>query len=292
MKREPDIVVISDVHLGTYGCHAKELLQYLKSIKPKTLIINGDFIDIWQFRKRYFPKEHMQVIQRILKMAAKGTKVYYITGNHDDVLRRYSDFSTGNIHLRDKLVLQLKGKRVWIFHGDIFDLSVRYSPFIAKLGGKSYDYLIVLNRFINKMRVALGMEPMSLAGQMKQRVKRAVKFIGDFEHTAIELAGEQKYDYVICGHIHLPQMRTVKSKGHDVTYLNAGDWVENLTALEYQWGQWSIYKYDEADYQTINSRLVVKEIQDALEAEEEDEIILDKKQETEALLKSILGVVQ
>ena len=131
MKHEPDIVVISDVHLGTYGCHAKELLQYLKSIKPKTLIINGDFIDIWQFRKRYFPKEHMQVIQRILKMAAKGTKVYYITGNHDDVLRRYSDFSTGNIHLRDKLVLQLKGQRVWIFHGDIFDLSVRYSPFIA-----------------------------------------------------------------------------------------------------------------------------------------------------------------
>lgn len=292
MKREPDIVVISDVHLGTYGCHAKELLQYLKSIKPKTLIINGDFIDIWQFRKRYFPKEHMQVIQRILKMAAKGTKVYYITGNHDDVLRRYSDFSTGNIHLRDKLVLQLKGKRVWVFHGDIFDLSVRYSPFIAKLGGKSYDYLIVLNRFINKIRVGLGMEPMSMAGQLKQRVKRAVKFIGDFEQTAIELAGEQKYDYVLCGHIHLPQMRTVQSKGHQVTYLNSGDWVENLTALEYQWGQWSIYKYDEADFQTVNSRLVVKEIQDALDAEDENEIILDKKQETQALLRSILGVVQ
>ncbi len=199
MKREPDIVVISDVHLGTYGCHAKELLQYLKSIKPKTLIINGDFIDIWQFRKRYFPKEHMQIIQRVLKMAAKGTKVYYITGNHDDILRRYSDFSTGNIHLRDKLILQLKDKRVWVFHGDIFDLSVRYSPLIAKLGGKSYDYLIVLNRFVNKLRAAIGWDPMSLAGYLKQRVKQAVKFIGDFEETAIDVAGQQKYDYVICG---------------------------------------------------------------------------------------------
>lgn len=290
MKREPDIVVISDVHLGTYGCHAKELLQYLKSIKPKTLIINGDFIDIWQFRKRYFPKEHMQVIQRILKMAAKGTKVYYITGNHDDVLRRYSDFSTGNIHLRDKLVLQLKDKRVWVFHGDIFDLSVRYSPFIAKLGGKSYDYLIVLNRFVNKIRTALGLEPMSMAGELKQRVKHAVKFISDFENIAIEKAAEQKYDYVICGHIHLPQMRTIKQDGHAVTYLNSGDWVENLSALEYQWGQWSIYKYDEADYQTINSRLVVKELQDALQEEEEDEMIFDKKMESTMLLRNILGI--
>ncbi|MEL6973610.1 MAG: UDP-2,3-diacylglucosamine diphosphatase [Bacteroidota bacterium] len=289
MKRVPDIVVISDVHLGTYGCHAKELLQYLKSIKPKTLIINGDFIDIWQFRKRYFPKEHMQVIQRVLKMAAKGTKVYYIIGNHDDLLRRYSDFSTGNIHLRDKLILQLKDKRVWIFHGDIFDLSVRYSPLIAKLGGKSYDYLIVLNRFINKLRAALGWDPMSLASYLKRRVKQAVRFIGDFEQTAIEVAGEQKYDYVICGHIHLPQMRTIQSKGHAVTYMNAGDWVENLTALEYQWGQWSIYKYDEADYQTVSSRLVVKEIQRVMEEDDEDEIIFDKKVETAALLKNILG---
>src|SRR6056297_3924575 len=121
MKRELDIVILSDVHLGTYGCHAKELHNYLKSIQPKTLILNGDFIDIWQFRKRYFPKEHLQVIQRILKMSARGTKVYYITGNHDEALRRYSDFSSGNIHLRDKLELQLNGKSYWIFHGDIFD---------------------------------------------------------------------------------------------------------------------------------------------------------------------------
>ena len=265
MKREPDIVVISDVHLGTYGCHAKELLTYLKSIRPKTLVINGDFIDIWQFRKRYFPKEHMQVIQRILKMAAKGTKVYYITGNHDDTLRRYSDFSTGNIHLRDKLVLQLKDKRAWVFPGDIFDLSV------------------------NKIRKVFGLQPMSLAKEAKQRVKKAVSFISDFEETAIDLAGQQKYDYVICGHIHQPQMRTTNGHGHPITYLNAGDWVENLTALEYQWGQWSIYQYDPADYQIVSNRLIVKE--SAIPSTDEEDLEFKKNSSPEALLQNIMGLV-
>ncbi len=259
MKREIDIVVISDVHLGTYGCHARELLNYLKSIKVDTLILNGDFIDMWQFRKSYFPREHMQVIQRVLKMAAQGTKVYYITGNHDDPLRRYSDFSSGNVHLRDKLVLRLKDKNYWIFHGDIFDVFIKYSPFIARLGGKGYDMLIWLNRFINKVRQAMGWPPMSFAKRVKYSVKEAVKFIGDFEETAIRLAAEEQYDYVICGHIHRPQMRSMEIKGRKVVYLNSGDWVESLTALEYKWGCWSIYEYDEVDYQIVSPRLQVKE---------------------------------
>lgn len=268
MKREVDIVILSDTHLGTYGCHAKELLNYLKSIKVDTLILNGDFIDMWQFRKRYFPKEHMQVIQRILKMAAKGTRVYYITGNHDDALRRYSDFSSGNIHLRDKLVLKLKGKSYWIFHGDIFDMFIKYSPMLSKLGGKSYDWLILTNRFINNIRATLGMPRMSIAKKVKNSVKEAVKFISDFENTAIQLAAEQKYDYVVCGHIHRPQMRTVETKGQKVTYLNSGDWIENLTALEYKWGSWSIYEYDEADYDLVNPKLRVKEVQKDQEADD------------------------
>lgn len=259
MKRELDLVVISDVHLGTYGCHAKELLQYLNNIKVDTLILNGDFIDIWQFRKRYFPKEHLQVIQRILRMAAKGTKVYYITGNHDDALRRYSDFSSGNIHLRDKLVLQLGNKRYWFFHGDIFDLLIKYSPFIAKLGSKGYDWLILLNRLINQIRTTLGFSKMSLAQKVKQQVKEAVKFVSDFEETAIQLAAEEGYDYVVCGHIHRPQVKTCEVKNRKVTYLNSGDWVENLTALEYRFGRWSIYEYDESDYQFVNPKLKVKQ---------------------------------
>jgi UDP-2,3-diacylglucosamine pyrophosphatase LpxH len=263
MKRELDIAVISDVHLGTYGCHAKELLHYLKSIKPKVLVLNGDFVDIWQFKKHYFPKEHLQVVQRVMKMAVSGTKVYYITGNHDDALRRFSDFSMGNIHLRDKLVLQLNGEKYWIFHGDVFDLMIQYSPLIAKLGGKGYDWLIRFNRFINTIRMKFGKPRMSLAGRVKNRVKEAVKFIADFEETAIKLAGEQGYEYVLCGHIHKPQMRKVGG----VCYMNSGDWVENLTALEYGFGRWSLYEYDEEAFEVSNPKLKVKD--DDLNYEEE-----------------------
>ena len=258
MKRELDIVVLSDVHLGTYGCHAKELLNYLKSIKVDTLILNGDFIDMWQFRKSYFPKEHIQIIQRILKMAGKGTKVFYITGNHDDPLRRYTDFSAGNLQLRDKLILKLDGKNYWIFHGDIFDVFIKYSPFIAKLGGKGYDLLILLNRFINRVRTWMGLPRMSFSKKVKDKVKEAVKFVFDFEETAIKLAAEQGYDYVICGHIHMPQNRQVEVGDKTITYMNSGDWVENLTSLEYADNEWSIYEYHEADYVIENPKLKAK----------------------------------
>jgi UDP-2,3-diacylglucosamine pyrophosphatase LpxH len=279
MKRELDISIISDVHLGTYGCHSKELLNYLKNIKVRTLILNGDFIDMWQFKKSYFPKEHMQIIRQVLKMSNEGTKIYYITGNHDDALRRYSDFSAGQIHLRDKLILQIKGKKYWIFHGDVFDLSIQYSPFLAKLGGKSYDLLIRLNRFINRIRMKFGKTRMSFAGIVKDKVKEAVKFINDFEKTAIQHAAEQDYDYVICGHIHKPQIRSVQTANRKVTYMNSGDWVENLTALEYQWGQWNIYEYNELDYEVISPRLKVNDIV-------KEEPSLSKKELLNEILKS------
>lgn len=257
MKREVDIVILSDTHLGTYGCHAKELNNYLKHLKVETLILNGDFIDIWQFRKRYFPKEHLQVIQRILRMASKGTKVYYITGNHDDALRRYSNFSTGNIHLRDKLELQLNNKSYWIFHGDIFDAFIQYSPFVAKLGGISYDYMIRFNRWINRARAVFGFSAMSFTKKIKSSVKKAVKFIQNFEDHAIKLAIEKGYDYVVCGHIHRPRIRKYETEQGSVTYLNSGDWIENLTALEYKWGEWSLYEYDASDFRYVNSKIEV-----------------------------------
>ena len=247
-KRKVEVAVISDVHLGTYGCHAKELLDYLSSIKPKILVLNGDIIDIWQFRKSYFPSKHLEVIKKIISMSTKGTKVYYITGNHDEFLRKFTDLHMGNISLIDKLVLELDHKRAWIFHGDVFDVFINYSPFIARLGGKGYDFLILLNRFINKLRVAMGMARMSFAHKVKYRVKEAIKFIHDFEETAIRLAAEHDYDYVICGHIHQPVIRTVNHDQKAVCYMNSGDWVENLTALEYRWGQWSLYEYHELDF--------------------------------------------
>ncbi len=248
MKRKVDLVVISDVHLGTYGCKAKELLQYLKSIEPKTLILNGDFIDIWQFKKSYFPALHLQIIKHILHLSLKDCKVIYITGNHDEFLRKFSPMTFGKMELVDKVVMQLNGKKAWFFHGDVFDASVQHSKWIARLGGIGYDYLIRLNNLTNWILSKMGREKYSFSKKIKNSVKKAVKFISNFEETASELAIENKFDYVICGHIHQPQKRRITNyKGHCL-YLNSGDWIENLTALEYQHGEWSVYTYDKSHY--------------------------------------------
>lgn len=244
-KRAVELVVISDVHLGTFGCHAKELHQYLSSIKPKTLILNGDIIDIWQFRKSYFPKSHLKVIRKILDFASKGTQVYYITGNHDEMLRKFSDSKVGNFFIIDKLVLNLDGRKAWIFHGDVFDSSVQHAKWIAKLGGLGYDYLILLNRFINWCLNKIGKEPYSFSKKIKSGVKSAVKFISDFEETASDLAIENNYDFVICGHIHEPKIIEKSNKKGTTKYLNSGDWVENLTALEYNKKRWKLYRHEE-----------------------------------------------
>lgn len=249
MKRELDIVVLSDIHLGTYGCHAQELHNYLRSIQPRTLVLNGDIFDIWYFKKSYFPKEHLEVVRRILKMAVNGTKVYYLTGNHDDLLRKFGEMSLGIVHLRNKLVFQVDGKTHWVFHGDVFDASVQRARWLAKLGGEGYDLLIRINRSINWFRRTLDLPPVSFAARVKKGVKGAVKFISDFEEVAIQLAAEKGYDYVLCGHIHQPQIRTVTlDNNRQVTYMNSGDWVEHLTALEFVNGEWSLYKYDEAAF--------------------------------------------
>jgi UDP-2,3-diacylglucosamine pyrophosphatase LpxH len=250
-KRTVDVVVLSDVHLGTYGCHAKELLAYLGSIKPKTLILNGDIIDIWQFRKSYFPKSHLKVVKKLLDFAAKGTKVYYITGNHDEMLRKFADTAMGNFSIVNKVVLEIDGKKAWFFHGDVFDSSVHSAKWIAKLGGIGYDYLILLNRLVNWFLVKLGREPYSLSKKIKASVKKAVKFISDFETTAADIAIENNYDFVICGHIHEPKMERKENKKGSVMYLNSGDWIENLTALEYNKKRWKLYQYtNEIDVST------------------------------------------
>jgi UDP-2,3-diacylglucosamine pyrophosphatase LpxH len=244
-KRKVELVILSDVHLGTFGSHAKELLNYLSSIKPKILVLNGDIIDIWQFRKSYFPKSHLKVIKKIIDMTSKGTKVYYITGNHDEMLRKFSDSIMGNFSILDKLVLNLDDKKAWIFHGDVFDASVQHSKWIAKLGGLGYDYLILVNRFVNWCLHKMGKEPYSFSKKIKASVKKAVKHISDFETTATDLAIEKKYDYVICGHIHEPKIIEKSNKNGSTLYLNSGDWVENLTALEYNKKRWKLYRYSE-----------------------------------------------
>ncbi|MDT8346413.1 MAG: UDP-2,3-diacylglucosamine diphosphatase [Flavobacteriaceae bacterium] len=244
MKKRPvDIVIISDVHLGTYGCHATELLEYLKSINPNKLILNGDIIDIWQFKKWYFPESHLRVIKKLIALAANGTEVIYITGNHDEMLRKFVPGSFGNISLVNKVVLNLNGKKVWIFHGDVFDASIQHTKWIAKLGSWGYDVLILTNRWINWCLIRLGRNKYSLSKKIKNSVKQAVKFISDFETTASELAIENSFDYVACGHIHQPQIQTKTSPKGSCIYLNSGDWIENLTALEYDQNEWSLYTH-------------------------------------------------
>jgi UDP-2,3-diacylglucosamine pyrophosphatase LpxH len=243
-RRKIDVAVISDIHLGTFGCHAEELVVYLNSIQPAKLILNGDIIDIWQFSKRYFPASHLKVLKKVLGMASRGTEVYYITGNHDEMLRKFTDISMGNFNVVNKLVLELDGKKAWFFHGDVFDVSIQNAKWLAKLGGYGYDFLILINRSVNWFLDQMGKERYSLSKRIKNSVKGAIKYINDFETTAAELAIENGYDYVACGHIHQPKKEVFETKHGSCTYLNSGDWVENLTALEYSFKRWKIYHYN------------------------------------------------
>lgn len=242
-RRKVDVVIISDVHLGTYGCQSRELLFYLKSIQPSKLILNGDIIDIWQFSKRYWPVSHMQIIKYITNLLAKGTKVVYIPGNHDELLRRFAGFRLGSFRIANKHLLRRDGKKTWIFHGDVFDITMQHSRWLAKLGAIGYNSLILLNALSNFVITRFGGEKISFSKKVKDRVKTAVKFISDFENTAAVIAIDNGYDYVACGHIHQPQIREISNKKGSVTYLNSGDWIENLTALEYDEGKWSLYEF-------------------------------------------------
>ena len=252
-KRKLDILVLSDVHLGTYGCHAKELLLYLKTVRPKTVILNGDIIDIWQFSKRYWPKSHMKVIKQLMHWMSKGVKIYYITGNHDEMLRKFVGFKMGSLKIVNKVILDLdNGKKAWFFHGDVFDVTMQHSKWLAKLGAVGYDTLIHINSFANFISEKIFKKgKLSLSKKIKNSVKSAVKFINSFEQTAADIGISNQYDYVVCGHIHQPEMREIENEHGKIMYLNSGDWIENLTALEYAEGEWKIYRYDEKEMMSI-----------------------------------------
>lgn len=248
-KRKLDVSVVSDVHLGTYGSKANELVQYLRSIQPQILILNGDIIDGWQFNKRYFPKAHLQVLKEVLCMMTHGTRVIYITGNHDEMLRRYSDIELGNFLLTDKLVMEINGKMTWIFHGDVFDNTTQGAArFWAKLGSTGYGMLILINRLINRLLRLFGKERWSMSKAVMDGVNKAIVKMNRFIETAAEQAIQKKYDYVICGHLHHPEKKLIHQEQGSVTYLNSGDWVENMTALEYYKNDWHIYRHETAEH--------------------------------------------
>jgi len=255
-KRNVEIVVVSDVHLGTYGSRAVELVNYLESINPKTLVLNGDIIDIWQFSKHYFPESHMRIVKAIMSLLTEGTIVYYVTGNHDEMLRKFKGLQLGNFHIVNKVVLTLPTGKAWIFHGDVFDTTMKHSKWLAKLGGKGYDLLILLNTFINWVSLKFGRGRVSLSKKVKDSVKGIIKYVNDFEGTAAEIAMENNYTYVICGHIHQPKIREFSNeRGNKVTYLNSGDWVENMTSLEYNVKKWRVFDY-QTEYSSIQNETI------------------------------------
>ena len=170
-KRLVDLVVISDTHLGTIGCRAEELNQYLKSIQPKTIVLNGDIIDIWQFSKRYWNKYHTKVIHQLLKFVSNGVKVHYIAGNHDEALRRFLNFELEGFKITNKLTLDLDDKRAWFFHGDVFDVTMEHSRWLTQMGAIGYDLLIFINSTVNRLLTFFGREKLSFSKTIKIKLK-------------------------------------------------------------------------------------------------------------------------
>ena len=228
-KRRVRTVWISDTHLGSKGSKAEFLLQFLKAHRFETLYLVGDIIDGWRMQKSiYWPQAHSNVIRRILTLAKRGTKVVYVTGNHDEFLRKYSKQEFGNIHLVNETLHETAdGRKFLVLHGDKFDVIVRYHKWIAVLGDIAYNLLLVLNRWYNHIRVGLGYGYWSLSSFLKHRVKQAVNFIGDYEQALADECKQRGLDGVVCGHIHHAEIRTIDG----IEYHNCGDWVESCTAL-------------------------------------------------------------
>lgn len=222
-------IFISDIHLGSKGAKSEFLAEFLKYNRCEKLYMVGDIIDGWRLKKRfYWPQSHTNVIRRILTMSKRGTDVVYVTGNHDDFLRRYSGLDLGNIQLCDETAFNaMSGKRYLVVHGDKYDSIVQTHKWLALIGDWSYEALVVLNRYFNIIRRRFGKQYWSLSSYIKQRVKGAVSFISAYEEAVAKDCEKHGYDGVICGHIHHPEIREIEGK----EYLNCGDWVESCTAI-------------------------------------------------------------
>ena len=222
-------VWISDIHLGTRGCNAELLVEFLRTIQCDTLYLVGDIIDGWQLSKGWhWPAAHNEVVRRILKMAHRGTRVVYVVGNHDEMLRDYAGFSFGGVEIVNETIHDCKdGRKLLITHGDAFDAVVMYARWLAVLGDKAYSLLLRLNILLAAIRKRFDLPYWSLSAYAKRRVKNAVEFVGRFEEAVARAAMERGLDGVVCGHIHTAEIRQIG----DITYYNDGDWVESCTAL-------------------------------------------------------------
>jgi UDP-2,3-diacylglucosamine pyrophosphatase LpxH len=222
-------VWISDLHLGTPGCQAEALLDFLRTVDCKTLYLVGDIIDGWQLRRSwYWPQTHNDVVQKLLRKARKGTKVIFVPGNHDEFARRYVTHNFGGVDVvEDCLHTTADGRVLWITHGDLFDGVIQCAKWLAYVGDVAYEFTLKVNRWFNVLRARMGLPYWSLSRYLKDRVKRAVSYVNDFEVAVAREAKKRGAQGVVCGHIHHAEIREIEG----VLYCNDGDWVESLTAL-------------------------------------------------------------
>ena len=220
---------ISDVHLGTPGCQASYLLDFLKSHESETLYLVGDILDGWHLKKGwYWPQTHNDVVQKILRKGRKGTRVVFIPGNHDESVRQFIGLNFGDIEVVEDIIhTTADGKRLWVTHGDLFDGVMQHARWLAYVGDSAYTLILKLNRWFNAIRTRMGLPYWSLSQYLKHQVKNAVNFISAFEHVMTEEARRRHCDGVVCGHIHKAEIRDING----MLYANDGDWVESLTAL-------------------------------------------------------------
>lgn len=218
------------------------MLNYLDTIEPQTLILNGDFIDVLQFSKSYFPPSHLQVIQKILEWVQKGTKTYYIAGNHDHIVRKFIGFQAAGITITNDLELEIGNQKIFVFHGHAFDGKLARIRLLNKMGANGYGSVILMNKAINFLIRKLGRKEVFISKYLKDKSKRFLNKNSRFEEEIISLTLKNGYDCIICGHLH-STIKRMEKDGKQIDYLNSGDWVENLTSLEYQNEQWTLYQH-------------------------------------------------
>ena len=232
-RRRYRTIWISDIHLGTRGCNATMLIDFLDSVDSETIYLVGDIIDGWRLKKRfYWPQAHNDVVWRIMKRAKRGTRVVYIPGNHDEMVRPFSGMNFGGVEImRAAFHDTADGRRLMVLHGDEFDTVMLTHRWLAFVGDTAYHLMMALNQWVNKARTALGMPYWSLSKAAKHKVKNAVEFISKYEEVVARAAAERGVDGVVCGHIHTAEFRDFEWDGRTVEYWNDGDWVEGCNAL-------------------------------------------------------------